>query len=359
MEHLQLVEGARQPSLTIPLVVKSASEFPYTSGSDDFIDFPNNHLREIRFIHPDISASDTFSSLVQSWLFFGTLSQFFKRSVSIESFSRLNAAGERVLCTSGLGNLRAAWIASLPRRSYFTAAVRQLESRRCAVLLARATFVYSRIQDLAIDDALLQRVLFSVKLMLSSLCQTIRVVLGPTPTLDAIITRLAFRPAAQDWSSKSDFLLWDYMVENVWCPHQINTLLGVYTPTTMIYLASMRRKGHHGDHRDCLHAGYCKASQIDWAHFQTPHVSTGCTCAHVAVDEQRMMEKLEDGQIPLLSCTRGLSGDFSVEITHVDMQRAFGARTPYFAISHVSPPPLSTVAAFRIPCESRFRDVRG
>lgn len=336
MEHLQLVEGATPPTLSIPLVAKSATEFPYTFGHDNFIHFPENNLREIRLIHPQLSAQEAFSSLVQSWLYFGTLSEFLKQSISIETITRQNSVGDRVLCTSALEALRNGWIASLHRRSYFTAGLRQLDNRRCAVLLARATWAYTRIEDLAREDALLQKVLFSVKLMLSSLCQTVRIVLGSTPTLDAILANLAFRPAAADGSSKTDFLLWDYMVDNGWCPFQVNTLLKIYTPTSMVYLSSIQRKKRPTDHRDCLKAGCCKAAQIDWATFQTPHASTGCSCTHVAVDEQQIMEKTKMGQIPLLSCTRDASGNFSIELTHVNMQRFFGARTSYIAVSHVS-----------------------
>lgn len=330
------MRGARLPGLYIPLVVKSAFEHPYTFADDDFVHFAERHLGEIRLIYPETSAKEAFSSLVQSWLFFGTLSEFFERSISIESFSVRNADGDRVLCTSALQDLRSGWIASLPRRGYFTASSRQLENRRCAVQLARAAWAYTRIEDLAGDDACLQKVVFSVNLLLSSLCQTVRVVLGPTTALDAILKSLAFRPAAADGRLEIDFLLWTYMVDNGWCPYRINDLMKLYTPTSMVYLASIQRKRPPTGHESCLEAGCCKAAQIDWGTFQTPHVTTGCSCAHVAVDEQEILTKIENGQIPLVSCARDTSGDFSIEITHVNMQMVFAARTSYFAISHVS-----------------------
>lgn len=335
MDHLPLVDGARQLALSIPFVVKSASDPPYGHGEDDFISFPERHLRELRFIHPDLGPEDALLSLAQSWLYFGTLTEFFQQPINSNTLTRLDHTGGRLICTSALRELRSRWIASLPPRSITSPAFRQATGRRCGVLLARATWAYEHIQDMVTEDPRAPLVMFSIKVMLCSLCHTVRVVLCPTPTLDAVLARLSFRPAAVDDSTATDFLFWDYMVQNGWCPYQINHLATLHSPTSMIYLASIPRRKRNIGHDNCLRAGCCKASQIDWAAFKPLHVTAGCTCEHVSVDEQQIMAKLEDGQIPLLSCRRSASGDFSIEVIQADTHTVFGTPTFYYAISHV------------------------
>ncbi|RYP17948.1 hypothetical protein DL767_009933 [Monosporascus sp. MG133] len=334
MDHLSLVDGARQPALSIPFVVKSASDFPYGHGEVDFISFPEHHLRELRFIHPELGPEDCLLSLAQSWLYFGTLTEFFQQPIDSNMFTRLDHNGDRLICTSALREFRSRWVASLPPRSISSASLRQQVGRRCGVLLARATWAYEQFQGMVTEGPHRSLVMFSIKVMLCSLCHTVRVVLFPTPTLDAVLARLYFHPAAVDDKTATDFLLWDYMVQNGWCPYQMNHLLTLHNATSMIYLASIPRRERNNSHENCLRAGCCKASQIDWAVFQPLHTTAGCTCEHVSVDEQQIMAKLEDGHIPLLSCTRSASGDFSIEVIQADTHKAFGTPTFYYAISH-------------------------
>ena len=336
MEHVPLAKGASQPVLSIPFVVKSADDFPYSHGDDDFISFPKYHLQRIRLIHPDLGPEDALLSLAQSWLYFGTLTEFFQHSISSDILTRANHTGDRVICTSEIGEIRSLWITSLPPRSFTGAFLRVPISHRCGVLLARATWAYEQFQEMAFEDARFSLVLFSIKVLLCSLCHTAKVILPPTPTLDTLMARLSFRPVIGGDNSTTDFLLWDYMVQNGWCPYQMNHLITVYNATSMIYLASIPRKKRNLGHESCLQAGYCKASQINWAAFEPLHISSGCACEYVSVDEEEIMAKLEDGQIPLLSCTRSTSGDFFIEVIYADIHRVFRAPTSYYAISHVS-----------------------
>ncbi|KAF2184198.1 hypothetical protein K469DRAFT_689523 [Zopfia rhizophila CBS 207.26] len=335
MDHIPLADGARQPALSIPLVVKSASDYPYGHGEDDFISFPEHHLRELRLIHPELGPEDALLSLAQSWLYFGTLTEFFQQPISSNTLTRLNHSGDRFICTSALHEIRSLWIASLPPRPVGGAGFRRRVGRRCGVLLARATWAYEHFQGMVTEDPRARLVMFSIKVMLCSLCHTARVVLCPTPTLDTVLARLSFRPAPVDDSTATDFLLWDYMVQNGWCPYQMNHLATLHSATSMIYLASIPRMKRNIGHENCLRAGCCKASQIDWAAFESLHVAVGCTCEHVLVDEQQIMAKLEDGQIPLLSCMRSTSGDFSIEVIQADIHTVFGTPTFYYAVSHV------------------------
>lgn len=339
MEHLPLVKGARKPSLSIPFVVKSASGSPYTHGEDDFISFAADHLSEIRFIYPNLGPQDCLLSLAQSWLFFGTLSEFFCESIHSDIFTQMDHdTGHRVICTSGVHQLRARWIASLPRRSLISLGFRQMVVRKRGIVIARATWAYEQLQDMVdMDDPRARLVMFSIKLMLCSLCHTARTVLSPTPTLDALLSRLSFRPVVAGDTATTDFLLWDYMVQNKWCPYQINQLLLSYSATSMVYLSSITRMERKIGHQDCLKKGRCMASQIDWDAFVPLHAADGCTCGYVSVDEDEIMAKLEKDEIPLLSCSRSASGDFHIKVIPADTRTLFRTPTLYYAVSHVRP----------------------
>ncbi|KAJ6446739.1 hypothetical protein O9K51_01512 [Purpureocillium lavendulum] len=217
MDHLPLADGASLPPIGIPYVAIALSAAPYIHGEHSFIDFPVHHLQELQLVHPDLGPQDALLSLAQSWLFFGTLVEFFREPVPSDSFTRLDSGGRRIICTSSLHGLRSRWIAALPSRFILTATARQVIGRRCGVVLARATWALGQLERVIADDPRGRLVAFSIKLLLCSLCQTLRTVLYPTRTLDAILTRLRFRPALADRVTKSDFLLWDYMVDNG-CP---------------------------------------------------------------------------------------------------------------------------------------------
>ncbi|KAK2752675.1 hypothetical protein FQN54_008053 [Arachnomyces sp. PD_36] len=335
MEHLPLVTGAIRPELPIPFVVKSASNFPYVRGEDDFIHFPQRHLRELRFIYLDLSPKEALLSLMQAWLYFGVLTEFYQLPVGSDILTQQGPAGESLVSTAALRGLESRWKASLPARTPIATSLRRRAARRRGVLLARATWALEQFQNIVPQDMRHRSVIYSIKVLLCSLCHTARVVLLPTPTLDAVLNRLFFHPAATNDGTGTDFLLWDYMVQNGWCPFQINHLTALHSATSMTYLASMPRSKRSIGHESCLQAGCCKASQIDWAAFRSLHVAPGCLCDHVAVDERKIMAKLEDGQIPLLSCTRSTSGQFSIEIIQADTSTIFGSPTFYYAISHV------------------------
>lgn len=337
MEHLPLADGADAPQLSVPFVVKARRQQPY-SGDDNFLLFPQRHLDELRLTRARLSAHDCLLSLAQSWLFFGTLAEFFQQPIKSATFTKADENGQAIIQTSALPAYRTRWAAFLPWRLLINAGFRQREARRLSVLLARACWAYEVIEELLGEEPCTRRVMFSIKITLCSLCHTVQTVLFPTATLKAVVSRLSFHPTiteADGSTKETDFLLWDYMVQNGWCPHQINHLLNLHNATSMVYLASLQRDKRHINHEKCLDDNYCKASQVDWANFEPPHVSSGCTCKHVSVNEEDIMMHLENNRIPLLSCVRTSSGDFDVKVIPADIHTVLGRPTFYYAISHV------------------------
>jgi hypothetical protein len=337
MDHLPLARDAVPLPIVVPYVVKAALlEMPYSYNDEDFISFPEQHLRVLRLIDPEVGSQDALLSVAQSWLFFGTLAEFFEQPIRSSLFTRQDHDGDAVICTAALNGLRSRWIASLPSRAIHRAALRQIVGRRCGVILARATWAFSQLKESPLaDDSRGRLVLFSIQVLLCSLCQTVRTVLYPTQTLDAILYRLRFRPMTDGNGRRTDFMLWDYMFRNGWCPVQINHLVSMHSATALIYLASVPRGSSNTSHEDCPLKGRCKACQTDPVTFKPNHVTPGCTCTDVAVDEDDIMFQLENKKIPLVSCRKNMAGEIALDIIPADVNTVFGTPTLYYAISHV------------------------
>jgi hypothetical protein len=353
MEHIPLADGAQRPQLRIPFVVKSASDFPYHHREDDFISFPEHHLRELRFIHVELDPKEALLSLAQAWLYFGTLTEFFQLPINADTLTTYDQAGGRFISTSALDELRSRWMESLPLRSPISTSFRRTVARRCGRVLCQAIWALNQLQNMFPEDPAQRLVMFSIKLMMCSLCHTARAVLLSTPTLDALLNQLAFLPAAADDGTGTDFLLWDYMVGNGWCPYQINHLLTLHNATSMVYLSSISRTKRNIGHRDCLRSGSCKSSQVDWNAFSSLHTTPGCGCGQISVNEQQIMDKLEQKQVPLLSCTKNALDEFSIEVIQAKTDRVFGS-TFYYAVSHVrlfhyGGLPFKTTSGLKLP----------
>ena len=92
----------------------------------------------------------------------------------------------------------------------------------------------------------------------------------------------------------------------------------------------MDRRRPHVDHQVCLESSSCMAHNIDAASFVHRHVNKDCQCDTIGIDEAEMMQILEDGTIPLVSCQLSSARHLSPYLTVAE------SKSSYTAISHVS-----------------------
>ena len=114
--------------------------------------------------------------------------------------------------------------------------------------------------------------------------------------------------------------------DNVFNPFQVEQLIRTCCATTMF-----DRRRPHVDHRVCLGSSSCLVHNLDSSSCVYRHVLPNCQCDGIGIDEHRMMNILEDGSIPFVSCQSSAGGYISLSLV------AARPDTKYTAVSHVSP----------------------
>ncbi len=119
--------------------------------------------------------------------------------------------------------------------------------------------------------------------------------------------------------------------DKVFSPFQVEQLTRTCCATTMFYFVCMDRRRPHVDHRECLRSSSCQVHNLSSKSFAYRHVLPNCQCDGIGIDEHKMMDILEEGSIPLVSCRSSAGGSISLSLV------AARTDTRYTAVSHVSP----------------------
>ena len=119
------------------------------------------------------------------------------------------------------------------------------------------------------------------------------------------------------------------MLLSGWCPSQVNVIFDECRfIQTLHFLTNFGQPASDGFHRNCDN-DRCLAYQNDLTTYRTKHV-TGCTCDHLSIHTERLIEILESGSLPLLRIEKGDTlSELSVEL--VPSQPT----SRYIALSHV------------------------
>ncbi|OCL01326.1 hypothetical protein AOQ84DRAFT_383843 [Glonium stellatum] len=322
MDHLPLPSNPSRPAINIPLV----SKVSYVLGEGTFRDFPTRHMKALRNIDGNpVPPDQVVLSLIQSWLFFGVISEFFEELIDALTCSRLED-GCRVICTAPLQFLKERWINAqhfrYEQNGYQT-------SRQRIYLLIKALYACEQFEKAGHHCNAQDLVLFSVRILLCSLALAIQATGRDSRSLETLLERLILKPAAVCERDSRPSLLMEHMINQQWCPRQVKDLLKTCRATTMWYLACMNRAKPHVSHEKCVQSPSCIAHDIDNELFEFHHVTPNCTCDSVGIEEQNMMDILSKGKIPLVECSLLPSGNIKVCLT------ALGRNSKYTAISHV------------------------
>jgi hypothetical protein len=134
MDHLPFPKNAVRPDLEVPFV----SKLPYILQQDSFNTFPVDHLSALESVRMASSSKKTLASLVQSWLYFGTVVEFFQEQIDPEHFKGLSRNGALCLRTDHLKDLRCRWIEA---QQLTSSKERRGTTTRCYVLLTKALYI--------------------------------------------------------------------------------------------------------------------------------------------------------------------------------------------------------------------------
>jgi hypothetical protein len=122
------------------------------------------------------------------------------------------------------------------------------------------------------------------------------------------------------------------MVNNGWCPHQVDHLSYKYGLSTFSYLATLERlPARLADHQRCTLHEKCVAYDTDPVTYETRHTTTDCVCAMVSVPYESLVKITRKGHVPLISIHSSASTDGLLELRVHRRSR----KDKYIAITHV------------------------
>ena len=305
-----------------------------------FEDFPSR----IRAAHGgDCSRCDQ-AWFIQGWLYFGLLQEVFGQDLEVQDFIRPAAPG-RVFVTGLV--ITTAQLEKHMRRfdqrqaSVLDVVFRHATSENCRV---QRLLQFTREECNRLDykaepyDPHLPAIMLSVQLLLQRL-QHISVGHVPRNNRRLGIPRqypLSLEP------------IWNHMVRqsNVWCPHQVQCLLGTFSYEALVYLAEMKRNvGPWFDHTRCFSETRCIGYNIDDKTFRGKHVDGCHGCSHLEAPLGDMYAILEDGGIPILRCRRISAAPDVIALSYEKLTSS----SRYVAISHVWSDGLGTPSKNSVP----------
>lgn len=345
MDHVPQPAQCSAPPLQVPHIAETTYDF---SG---FETFPQRQ-GFVRDGHLDATRpSIELASLMQSWLYFGLLSEILGRPVHSDDFVQSmppDHAYPEVLCSSKLPLLFDEWQVRL-RGLGVDKCDEELRSMTGTLKIAiEGSELFDEIETPGYTPYAV--VALSVKILIITLIHLHNSV-NPEAYFSASHPGLI--PVATNWHGRHPppaKLLTARMVEAGWCPRAIRRVCTSHNYSTVLYLSQLKRLRTEG-HGDCT-VDLCLAYNVRETHYSTKHVSADCNCEHVFVDVQKVKSIILSGGIPLVQAKSNGTGVLRLIVTN-------SATQPYYAISHVWVDGLSNPNANSMPtCQLRYLSAR-
>ena len=114
------------------------------------------------------------------------------------------------------------------------------------------------------------------------------------------------------------------------CPNHLAWLISQFSSEVIYFRSALSWPKDGRDHSNC-NRDVCVADQIDPSIYSTLHITGGCDCAWVTIDEDELLAVLENGGLPLLVPVSLNGGVLEWKI----VSNSARPETSYVAISHV------------------------
>lgn len=295
------------PGIDVPLV----EIIPYDFGS--YENFPERHGYTRSDGSWDTEQSpDRLASLLQSWLYFGLLAEFFSTPVDVQKFTSCGQDGRAKLVT-------AASVKDLIKANYsrdnsfwFGGWERGQLNITCLKSAERALNEYRNLDEFPYP---VPPIVLSVQLLI----QALLIIFAD----DAYLSPDSRIP---DFDSR---FLREHMLNLGWCPRQVKQLSEQNVLVTLYYLATLRRRSPHRlNHTECSR-DKCIAYNVKGNVYRSRHTKEDCNCSYISIPTKAVKDIIRRGSIPLMSIRRQKNGErtFSVEEAK--------SSSDYIAISHV------------------------
>lgn len=343
MDHLpKPAKPFRQPPYPEVFYLCASINYPPESvGYEEFTAFPTRYgltVEELQRGHWSLYDADHTLALLQSWLFFGVLTETFSGAgipFNQEDFRRQTDGGPLLITTELLQRYIWYWIAA---RCYQDFDSRRHHARLVNSCLQLSNTVYMAIisghRSILADCSLENHhsaVLLSIAILGEILTHASNII---TNTLS--VRRWPFPPLTRA------------LLATGWCIGDITTMNKECDSSTLLYLSNLDIHALGKSHERCNVQEGCKASMLDWDSYRTKHVQ-GCSkdqCDDIGPSEQEVNSILWDGDIPLIAVDTSTAPS-QIEVVRYKEQSEYC--NDYVAISHVWSDGLGNPKANSLP----------
>jgi hypothetical protein len=311
----------------LPIEVPYVSTFTYDFGG--FEGFPDRlGFMKDGQLDLETRSIDDCASLLQSWLYFGTLCEFTERPIEVPKFVHpsMQEEGREVLRWKPCGHEA---IADWENRMDLINNKRSsgLVTDRINSVLHHAAFCALELEQLRFAQTPpLPAISLSVKILIQTLFGVLQR-RSPFSTLTPpYLPVLPYGAAEMPASTK---LLMSKMADQGWCPSQIHSLFQKSDHYILFFFSQLNRRGGNGKGHDSCSARQCVANNVDMSHYETKHRTPSCRCRSIEIPKSPLIEIIKSGGIPLVSVHTGPPNTVEIRIEKADPS------TRYTAISHV------------------------
>ncbi|KAH8725095.1 hypothetical protein GQ44DRAFT_759811 [Phaeosphaeriaceae sp. PMI808] len=348
MDHLPTPFNTSGPPIEIPFV----ADIPWDSG--DFASFPSRHGFAVTLdgdLDLDRINTERLASLLQSWLYFGFLSEILEINVRKKIFRRVRPAYSTkpvavILNSSCLTPLIETWSKTIRRqnsRSFILSSRKEVENLVAMRDKVRTQFNrLLRTCDLVAQHSTgcpypLPEILLSILI----LCNTL-VLCGE---LD--IQNERNRPVV----AMSVSLIGRQMIDGGWCRAIVDHASKKYYISDFYFLSRVKPPAVPWIRHKTCSKFQCRANNVSKGPYQNRHVTKNCPCHLIHIDgdnKTKLFKIIKGGGVPLIKIRELVSGSVKLEV------REYKPSVSYFAISHVWSDGLGNPDANALPlCQLR------
>lgn len=304
---------------------------------------------------------DERNCLVQTWLYFGLMSEIFGQKVDMTSFISTEYTAAKIITSVELPILTTQWTKAVASLSEDAATAQRNHAWACLAIAskffhdanAHRAGVVARdgpgVDVNFIDDLLA----LSCEILHQHLHAAVQSAYEPAmlPDIAASLDQLRIslphdnRPGLALGHSWVSLYLKKSMIRDGWCATEIERLFWYLLPAERYFVSLLKRPNLNMDHGDCSDR-YCAHWRVEPGTYVTKHVSASCMCQAVCLPQDRSQEILASGKIPLIT-SHVLEHEKGSEPLVVLTPSGPGVR--YTAISHVWADGLGNPNANEIP----------
>ncbi|PVH97881.1 hypothetical protein DM02DRAFT_683758 [Periconia macrospinosa] len=311
--------------LPTPLNATPPIEIPFVANIEwdgmDFETFPSRHGFAVdadgNLLLDDIDAH-RLASVLQSWLYFGLLTDLLGSDGFKKNFFRQGKVGA-ILDTSGLQHTLCSFFGF-----YYVFDWPRIK-RRKTLLEKKMRYVERTFHHVSQRPISRKYPLSHVLLSVESLCLTLKSIARRTFRFDRWPDHWKLSPASAE-------LISTRMIESGWCRALVAHASKEYDINTFLFFSRTKPPLVPWINHENCSSSRCIANHVQKATYENRHVTGGCSCGLVHVDGQekdKMMAIIKRGRIPLIKIHKALPDTVRLEVVE------HHPRLSYTAISHV------------------------